>query len=293
MNLTALRNLVTSNSARQVLKLQKHAPVILFVGGTVGVVATVILACRATLKLEEVLDDGHQALDEIAIEAETTHTEIRKTALAKAYVKNAGNVVKLYAPAVVVGGLSIGALTGSHVILKNRNTALMAAYAAVDKAYRLYRERVLKELGPEKDAQFRHGLIEKEYVEETETGPVVLRALGTPTDEPSMYARFFDEGCSPWRKEPWANQNFIKCQEQYANDKLHAVGHVFLNEIYDSLGIKRCPEGQIIGWVLNNGDNHIDFGIYRNIEAGTAFVNGAEKSVLLDFNVDGVIWDKI
>ena len=91
---------------------------------------------------------------------------------------------------------------------------------------------------------------------------------------------------------------FLRAQQQYANDKLIAQGHLFLNEVYDMLGLPRTKAGAIVGWVYDDnnavGDNFVDFGIYDvHRETARDFVNGYERSILLDFNVDGVIYDLI
>lgn len=111
----------------------------------------------------------------------------------------------------------------------------------------------------------------------------------------SQYARFFDDGCTGWSRDPEYNLMFLRCQEQHANERLKTKGHLFLNEVYDSLGIPRTKAGQMVGWIYdsNNGDNYVDFGIFNGSENSRAFVNGRERSILLDFNVDGDIWNLI
>jgi len=112
----------------------------------------------------------------------------------------------------------------------------------------------------------------------------------------SDYARFYDDGCEGWTKDPELNLSFLRAQQQYANDKLVANGHLFLNEVYDMLGIPRTKAGQVVGWVydLSNteADNYVDFGLYDATKEKTRdFVNGYERTILLDFNVDGPILD--
>lgn len=299
MNLRAVRNVVTSKVGRQILIAQKHSPVLLFGAGVVGVVTAAVLASRATLKLEETLDDIHKDLANAGVLNEKNpslypdNDYLRDKTII--YTRAVGRVVKLYAPAVAVGGLSIAALTGSHIILNRRNIALTAAYAAIEKGFRQYRDRVVKEFGEDKDREYRYGLVDKEIVEETETGPVTRVVKGVPNKDGSIYARFFDESSSSWNKIPSYNQLFLQCQQNYANDLLRSRGHLFLNEVYDMLGLERSKEGAVVGWVLDgNGDDFVDFGVFRGDEfMGQQFVNGAERSVLLDFNVDGVIYDKI
>jgi hypothetical protein len=297
MNLKTIANAVTSRAGRQVLKVQKHSPAILFFAGVFGVGATVALACRSTLRVHEVLDE-HQMMAEKINHAgkvdEKYKEENQQRDMALLYTKTSIKFVKLYAPSVVVGVVSIAALTGAHVVLNRRNMALTAAYAAVEKGFKEYRKRVVDEYGEEKDKQFRYGLEDKTIVEETEEGPITKNTKALVSKKASIYARFFDESSSSWQRQPEYNQLFIQCQQNYANNLLNSRGHVFLNEIYDMLGLERSQEGSVVGWVLGNGDDYIDFGVFRgDVFMGQQFVNGNERSILLDFNVDGVIYDKI
>ena len=149
-------------------------------------------------------------------------------------------------------------------------------------------ERVIAELGPEREAELKNAVIK--FTDE-ETGEEVAIAN---TGQWSPYARFFDSCSSNWQKNAELNRNFLVCQQNWANDMLRARGHLFLSEVYDMLGIERSRESAIVGWILGNGDDFVDFGVFDDdIHAGLLFVNGDEPSVILDFNVDGIIWDKI
>jgi hypothetical protein len=284
---------------RQVLTVQKHSPALLFAAGVAGVVTTVILASKATLKVEETLEE-HEKLkmmvEGVRFGKEYTDAD-RQRDLALLYTKTAVKLVKLYGPALLIGAASVAALTGSHVVLNRRLAGVTAAYAALEKGFEQYRKRVLDELGPEKDRQFRYGeAIETELSEDTELGTKIQKVKVLGGKNVSIYARFFDETSSSWSKAPYQNQYFVQCQQNYANDKLRARGHMFLNEVYDMLGLERSPEGAVVGWLLDgkDGDGFVDFGVFSgDAYTGQEFVNGSERSVLLDFNVDGVIWDKI
>jgi hypothetical protein len=203
-------------------------------------------------------------------------------------------IIRLYGPSIVVGGASIAALTRSHNILNERYAAVTAAYAALDKGFKEYRARVVDKYGEDQDREFRHGSREVEIIDEQGKKQLVTRV---GDDGPSVYARFFDPLSTSWSKEPEYNLLFLKCQQTYANDLLLARGHVFLNEVYDMIGVPRSKAGSVVGWIITPGnrtDNHIDFGIY-NVEDDKIrdFVNGREGSILLDFNVDGVIYNLI
>src|SRR5678809_1362509 len=145
MKLQAIANVLTRKVSRRMLVAQKHAPVILFAAGVVGVGATVVLACRATLKRDEVLEENRKKI-ELAHNVEGLYEtdQERQQELAVLYVRTGVEVVKLYALPVALGVLSIAALTGSHYILTRRNIALMAAYKTLDEGFRRYRDRVAK-----------------------------------------------------------------------------------------------------------------------------------------------------
>ncbi|MCA1806574.1 MAG: DUF6353 family protein [Actinobacteria bacterium] len=273
---------------------QKNSPTILFVGGIAGVVATTVLASKATMKLEGVLDEAEETRKAVNEMQHPSYSEDdRKRDGVLLMAKTAGKVVRLYSPAIVVGAASIAALTGSHVVLKNRYSGVVAAYSVLDKGFKDYRSRVVEELGEDKDLEFYHG---SETITEKlkgADGDNTVERKVAKQDVPSVYARFFDEMSKNWSREPEYNRVFLSCQQNYANDLLRTRGHLFLNEVYDMLGISRTKAGAVVGWAISKeGDNFVDFGVFNHENPTTRmFVNGAEGSILLDFNVDGVIYD--
>jgi hypothetical protein len=306
MNLEALKAAATSKFARQVLITQKHSPKILFAAGTIGVIGTVVLACRATLKVNDVLETTEKHVDFISEEAGTeqiSHDDANKR-IAKVKLKTALEIAKLYVPAMGLGVVSIAALTGSHVILTKRNTAVMAAYAGLDRAYKEYRQRVSDEYGKDIDKKFAVGGFDAVVEEKTADGKNKL-TMKTRTDEHSKsgspYAVLFDETSRFFTKQPGGNQLFIESRQSWANDKLRANGHLFLNEVYDFLGVPRTKAGACVGWVYRrdnepkNGDNYVSFGVFEgDPDLVEAFLDGEYKhGIWLDFNVDGMILDLI
>ena len=195
--------------------------------------------------------------------------------------------------------MSISCLVGSHTILKKRNVALMTAYTVLENSYKKYRKNVIDKLGKDADDEFRLG-IKTEEVETTDEKGKKKKETVTKIDDhsPSVYAKFFDELSDYYRKDPNYNLLFLKKQQNWANDRLRAQGYLFLNDVYESLGIPKTPDGQFVGWIYNPDDktidSYVDFGIYDGKdESKRRFVNGLEKAILLDFNVDGVMYDKI
>ena len=219
------------------------------------------------------------------------------------YVQTGVKVAKLYAPAVAVGALAITSVLSGHNIMRKRNAGLAAAYVALDKSFKDYRGRVVERFGKELDRELKYNIksqeLEETIVDEKGKEKTVKKTVGVvDPNEISDYAKFFDESCTGWSKDPEYNLLFLKKQQNWANDKLKAQGHLFLNEVYDMLGIDRTKYGNVVGWIYDeknpNGDNFVDFGIYDIYsDRARAFVNGYERNILLDFNVDGPILDLI
>ena len=292
------------------LKLKKHSPEILVVTGVVGTVASAVMACKATTKIDEVLAETKDNIDKTKdyVEkkgfSEKYTEEDYKKDLTIFYAKGGLELVKLYAPSVALGALSITAILSGHNVLRKRNVALAAAYATVEKGFKEYRGRVVERFGEELDRELKYNIKAKEVEETTvaeKTGEEKVTKKTVNVADPnnySTYARFFDDGCTGWTKDPEYNLMFLKNQQRYANDLLKSRGHLFLNEVYDMLGIPRTKAGQVVGWIYDeeypNGDNFVDFGIYDLYnEKARDFVNGYEKTILLDFNVDGDIMNLI
>jgi hypothetical protein len=288
---------ITQKLARTTLLAQKSSPEVLLAAGIVGMVGSTVLACRATLKMDTVLDETKDKLNTAkTLQHESYSERDRQRDISLIYYQTGIKVVRLYAPAVILGGLSIYALTTSHSIMTKRTVALTAAYGALEKGFSEYRGRVIEKYGKEEDQHFRYGTEDVDIVDE-KTGKKKTVKRVNMTTGPSIYARFFDVGSTSWNKEPEYNLYFLQAQQNYANDLLHARGHVFLNEVYDMLGIERSKAGAVVGWILSGDgetDNYVDFGVFDGkTQSARDFVNGFEGSILLDFNVDGTIFDKI
>ncbi len=313
MNLTSIKSSLTKVAGRTGLVLKKYSPEILLVVGITGSVASAVLACRATLRVGEVLDEHNAKIDKIGecwqkiqdgdIEPEKYSEQDHKRDLTVTYVQTAVDFIKLYGPAVTLGAVSIACIVGGHGIMKKRNVALVAAYKAVEEGFNNYRKRVREEYGEDVDYMFKNNLHAEEVTETVtdedgkETEVKKTKLATNENSQPNIYARFFDETCSQWSKTPEYNLMYLHAQQNYFNTLLQARGHVFLNEVYDALGIPRSSAGAVVGWVLNkdgSGDNFIDFGVFDGDNfKSREFVNGIERSILLDFNVDGTIYDKI
>lgn len=306
MKKLAIIESLTRTANKVGFKLQKHSPEILVVAGIVGAVASAVMACKATTKLSEITEESKAHLDAIHTAMENPESmpdgdyseDDGKKDLTIVYAQTAGKIIKLYAPSIILGTLSIGAILTSNNMLRKRNMALTTAYAAVDKSFKEYRSRVVERFGEELDRELKYN-IRKEQVEETivdengEEKTVTKEVEVVDSSAISDFARFYDDGCLGWTKDPEMNLMFLRRQQDAANDRLKDKGYLFLNEVYEMLGIQRSKAGQSVGWIYDKDNVYkIDFGIYdTHKEANRNFVNGYERTILLDFNVDGDILD--
>nr|DAF99928.1 MAG TPA: hypothetical protein [Siphoviridae sp. ctJT77] len=290
--------------------IKKNSPEILLGAGIVGFVGTIVLACRATCRADEILEFHRRKIKDIndakeIVDADpegemSYDVEIYRQDKAIRYLKTTGSLAKLYAPTIAVGTLSLACILTSRNIMQKRYLGVVAAYNGLSAAFEEYRKRVRDEYGEGLDKHFRYGTTydelpvydengkktkEKEQVEKTETGMVM---------QSDDSCRFFDSSNPNWDKNPTFSMMWLRGQQNILNDILHTRGHVFLNEVYDALGFPHTPQGAVLGWIDGEGDDCIDFGLYDpNKESVRRFVNGVDNVIMLEFNHDGVIWDKI
>lgn len=290
--------------------VKKHSPELLVGFGIAGAVASAIMACKATTKISSILEKTKEDLEPIRkIRGEGTYSEEYTEEdscrdLAIVYAQTGYKFIKLYAPSVILGALSIAEIVASTDILRKRNIALAAAYATVDGGFKRYRERVIERFGKDVDHELKYNLhqvkVEEKVTDDDGKEQTVENSV-TVADDPSQYseyARFFDDGCDGWSKDSEYNLAFLNSQQCYLNDRLKSRGYLFLNEVYKALGIRPTKAGNVVGWIYDpdnpkhKGNNYVDFGIYEtNRQSARRFVNGYERTILLDFNVDGPILD--
>lgn len=313
MKMLRITDAMSRSFNRLGLQLQKHSPEILVVVGVVGVVASAVMACKATTKVNDILEDAreqidgaHEVFESDAASPEPEYSEKDyKKAITIVYAKTGLEFVKLYGPSVALGAASIVSILASNNILRKRNLAMAAAYTAVDTGFKEYRNRVIERFGKELDKELRYNIkaVEVEETVTDENGETQVVKKTVQVADPSamqysQYARCFTNGCLGWDKDPEYNLMVLLKQQSHANDLLKHRGYLFLNDVYDMLGIPRSRAGQVVGWIYDEknskGDNYIDFGIHNLHDEGCRdFVNGHENSIWLDFNVDGPILDLI
>lgn len=285
---------------KHTVKLRKYAPEILTGVAAVGTVAGTVMACKATTKLEPIIDDAKEQLDDIHESVSDEAPEVKKE-LAGVYIRTGVEVAKLYAPSAGVIVLSLASMFASNGISRKRNISLAAAYAAVSQGFKDYRGRVIERYGQEADQELKYGIKNEQISEQViddETGrkkKVRKNVKVIDGKEYSDYARIFDEYNPEWKDNAERNLYFLNAQQRYANDRLKARGYLTLNEVYAMLGFEPTVAGVHVGWVYrpngnDDGDNYVDFGIFDvSKPAIKDFLEGYEPAIVLDFNVDGYI----
>lgn len=289
---------ISKFTGKATLVLKKHSPEVLVFLGLGGTVTGAVMACKATRKLDDVLADHTER-----VETAKKQDPDNKKELTKAYAHTGIQLVKLYGPSVTVGALSVSSILAGNNILRKRNVALAAAYAAVDRGFKNYRDRVVERFGAETDNELRHNL-HKEKIEETvedENGKkkkvkreITVAGSGTPSD----YARFFAKGeAKAAELNDDYNLLFLKSQQELANHMLRAKGFLFLNDVYEMLGIDPSIPGQMVGWVYDKnddafGDNYVDFRIQEVYRRNSDEPGDYRKVFLIDPNVDGGILER-
>ena len=303
-NKTEIMKSVNGVASKAVMKLKKHSPEILVVAGIAGTVVSAVLACKATTKVAEILDETKGTLDTIhegmetgAINGQEYTTEDGKKDTVVVYAQTGMKLAKLYAPAIILGTLPITSILASNNILRKRNVALGAAYAAIDKSFKEYRGRVIERFGEQVDTELKYGIKAKKFEEievDPETGKEKKVKKTVMVADPNLqsdYAVYFDSKSRNYETNPDYNRMFLKAQQAFANDKLQTRGHLFLNEVLDDLDLPRTPAGQIVGWTKDGPDGYVNF---RIVEVERETEDGRhEPALLLDFNVEGNIWEKM
>lgn len=285
--------------------LKKRSPEILVAVGVVGTVVSAVMACKATAKIDTILDETKEQLDKIheyagnPDVAEKYNAEDAKKDTAIVYAQAGVKLAKLYAPAVGLGILSISSILASNNILRKRNMAISAALAAATRDFKDYRNRVIERFGKEVDHQLRYN-IKAEEIEETVTDEKgkekkVKKSIEVADPNASGYVKYFTRSNPYWEKDSSYVEMFLRSQQNYANDKLKATGHLTLNDVYDMLGFHDSKAGMVVGWIYDldhpNGDNYVEFDVKKvNLpnEQG-----GYEEAYAIDFNVDGNIYNEM
>jgi hypothetical protein len=292
---------LTRFTGRSSVKLSKHAPTLLVVGGTAGLVATAFVAARAVRKAEPVLAQHRVERANIGAVPKkgTVSNEDRKliqVAVLESYYNTGLGLAKVYGPAIALGTLSAASILYGHKLIHGRHLATLAAYSGLSEQFASYRGRVRQTLGEKAEKDIFNGA-HGEYVEDPDhKGEYKLQPVWSQGDPSPSLRPWFDETNEYCKKDPEVNKMWLTGVQTHMNQLFQVKGHLFLNEVKDALNLPRTSDGQVLGWVLGagTGDNFVDFGFLSSDDPNTrAFLDGETNIVQLNFNVDGVVHDLI
>ena len=303
------------------VKVGKYSPQICLALGIAGVVGGTVLACHATLKVGDKIEERDNKLEDLKkkyvellevkdIEEtecnETTVVDISsnndyKHEVLKVHAMTALNIAKDYAPAVVCSGIGITLLCHGHNTLNKRYIAMTAAYGGLQKSFNDYRENVVKRFGKDVDEELMYGAVDI-TVTDLDTGEEkTVKVIDKSVVDENNSKVLFSEVSPFWVKDPVANLAFIELTIHNMNEKLESRGPggiMFKNEVLAALGLPPTKDGQILGWKYDKNVVHkIDAGIYsaayNHDQAVIDFLDGDEPNIWLNLNVDGNVYELI
>ncbi len=305
MKNSELMNKMSRGLHKMAFGLKKRSPEILVAVGIAGAVASAVMACKATTKIDGILEETKDKLDKIQectdnsdMEDEYSADDAKKDT-AIVYAHTGVKLAKLYGPAISVGILSISSILASNVILRKEGKALAAAYAVLGQGFKEYRSRVVERFGSEVDRQLKYNIkvteVEEIVTDEKGKEKKVKKTIETADPDVSGYLRYLTRSNPNWEENSDFVEMFLQAQQNYANDKLRAIGHLTLNDVYDMLGMPDTKAGMVVGWIYDldcpNGDNYVEFDVKKvhiPNERGEY-----EEAYAIDFNVDGNIYNKM
>jgi hypothetical protein len=222
--------------------MSKHSPEILTTLGITGMVATTVLAVKATPKAMRLIDEKNRERDYYGDDGPMPKLEVVKTCW------------KCYAPAVLTGLFSAACLIGANSVNARRNAALATAYKLSETALIEYRDKVLDTVGEKKEQTIR----DKVAREHIEKNPVTKREVIVTGNGKSLC---FDPYSSRYFE---SDIELIRRAENTLNKQiLHDIcGTATLNEFYDEIGLPHTEIGDDLGW---NTDNLISLDISSHI----------------------------
>lgn len=306
----SMKQTIVRGLARAEFQMKRKSPELLLAGGIVTFIGTVVIACRRTTRMDEVIRFHNERMDKISQAEEIYQSDPenelefnekdRRREVVKTYALDVVHVGRLYAPAIGMGALSIGCFLASYRIMRARYIGVVALVKSIQSAFDAYRARVVQEYGAEVDRHLRYGTeySTKKITTVDENGNKVKTEeteANTNTDTLPVddTCRVFGPENKQWDPNPNFSMSWLRGRQNMMNDLLHSRGHVFLNEVYDALGFEHTPIGAVVGWIDGEGDDMIDFFGEIGDSRVRNFVNGKDNVILLTFNHQGVIWDRL
>lgn len=300
-------------------KVKFRSPELLIGAGVVGLVGAAVVAVRRGVRWHSA------AKAEIVHDLETIKKaegspqytrEDKVQDYARVIGKGVWSFTQIYGPSVAAGVASVVSILAGTGVLKGRLAAMTSAAATAQAALERYRSRVREKLGEDADYEFAYEVSAKKAKIKHEDGTkesLVTYHLVPSSGEwmaASPYSRLWDENAMEWCANRDIQFLTLRSLENHFNQELNARGVVFLNDVYKALGLPMSKDAALVGWIKDYekpkmaklaaelgrvpGDGVISFGVFENESpSARAYLAGDDNRVVLDFNVDGVIYDLI
>lgn len=280
------------------LALKANAPTLMVVGGVVSMGAGTVIACKQTLKVEEVLANQLPHLEKVeqgeALELSSYGKKEAQQDRIKIYSRTALELGKVYAIPVILWSGGATLVFSGHNMLMKRNATLALAFTGLKKSFDAYRGRVVDAFGSEADQAMMTGWAKKEVVDPVTGEKEVVYTREWDTDEVEPYNRIFEQGASEsWQPDLSINRFFVDQQRRFAQERLNRRGYLYLSEVYEALGFPESDISRVVGWKvrkLADGSRDIpmvDFGLDKPHPDDWKF--SKEDAIYLDFNCQGLI----
>lgn len=300
-------------------KVKFRSPELLIGAGVVGLVGAAVVAVRRgvrwhTAAKAEIVHDLETIKKAEGSPQYTREDRVRD--YAQVIGKGVWSFTQIYGPSIAVGAASVVSVLAGTGVLKGRLAAMTSAAATAQAALERYRSRVREKLGEDADYEFAYEVSAKKAKIKHEDGTkesLVTYHLVPSSGEwmaASPYSRLWDENAMEWCANRDIQFLTLRSLENHFNQELNARGVVFLNDVYKALGLPMSKDAALVGWIKDYekpkmaklaaelgrvpGDGAISFGVFENESpSARAYLAGDDNRVVLDFNVDGVIYDLI
>lgn len=264
---------VTRTFGKAYRSAAKHSPLLLTVGGVLGLGATAYLAYKSAGKVEKITEAIE---DRRAQEAEIDGlmqipvrdlTEEQETKIKEFTPVKRTEVVRDLAGAlalpVVTGTLSVCSIALGYYILNNRLLNVAASLATATAENVFYRQKFEKKYGKEQAQEF--------YTPDTQRSEIVMNENGKEEEvikndkhtKKILNGVWFDQSENYVSDDHQYNLAQIKSAEEHCSLKLFRAGVLRLNEVRDALGVQRSKDGEAVGWTTSDTSFFLSETIHR------------------------------
>lgn len=195
--------------------IRKNASTILTCIGGAGVVATSVMAVKATPKAMRLLEAKKEEKGDKLTVLETIET--------------AGMT---YLPSAITGIATIACIFGANTLNKRQQAAIMSAYALLDNSYKEYKKKVAELYGEDANKHVRDEIVKDKYRD----------ADIEVSDNKILFYDSFSE-----RYFESTMEDVLKAEYELNHILARDCG-AFLNEFYGLLGIETVDYGNYLGW---------------------------------------------